>query len=67
MKKTALICQNVVFWTFLGARLFSVALDGMPHPKIAEGTGYEFFLGSLNAVALYQYVKEENGNKGKTS
>jgi hypothetical protein len=63
MRKTSLICSNVVFWTFLSARILSSAWDGLPNPKIVEGMGFEFLLGCLNVIALWKFGTAKEKDK----
>ena len=55
MAFTSTLISVLVFWSFAGARLYGIFVDGMPNGMILQGLFFEILFGSLGAFAMIKY------------
>jgi hypothetical protein len=72
MAFTSTILSVVVFLSFGFARLYGIAVDGIPSATILQGLFTEFVMGSIGIFAFYRYrvtnaVTMETDRAGETT
>ncbi|MGR3342833.1 MAG: DUF4345 domain-containing protein [Paracoccaceae bacterium] len=57
---TSTVFAVVLFLSFGFARLYGIAVDGLPSEMIQQGLLSEFVMGSIGVFALYWYIERES-------
>jgi hypothetical protein len=58
---TSLVLSVLLYLSYGLSRLFSMAIDGIPHTTFVMATGLEMILGLLGVIALIRYREKEVG------
>ena len=55
MAFTSSVISVLVFWSFAAARVFGIAVDGLPNGMILQGLFFEMLFGFVGAFTLLRY------------